>query len=176
MTSSSKITQEDDLLVLQQKGPEKGFGFGALSLDTGSPLPANKYSYIEIKMMLKNVAYKGELSIQFWTDKTLFICGFDGNNSGFNKHCWREDRGESGGNYKSLTRYSGTPNKWYVFTIRIDPFDRMINFYFDGQNAASYPLADNESLPVGFGLGCYVARDNDFQAYIDYIKLYTSDQ
>ena len=174
ITSGSKITQEDGLLVLQQRGPKEGFGFSALSLNTGSPLPANKYSYMEIKMMVKNVANKGGFTIQFWTDKTFFGCGLDGNYGGLKKYCWREDT--AGGNAKWLVGYSGSTNKWYIFTIRIDPFDKIIDFYFDGQNVVSYPLGEKETLPTGFGLGCYIVQDNDFQGYIDYVKLYTSDQ
>ena len=79
-------------------------------------------------------------------------------------------------NYTSIFSYSGIGSKWYLFTIKIDPFERKINFLVDGQNVASYPLAGNESLPNGFGLGCYVSQENDFQGYIDYVKLYTSDE
>jgi len=147
---------------------------GVLSLSPSSPLPADKYSYVEIKMMLKSMAYKGEINVQFGTDKTLFVCGLNGDYGGLVKHCWREDvRTEE--NNRTLFRYSGTTDKWYVFTIKIDPFEKTIIFIVDGQNIASYALDTKESLPTGISLGGYVGQENDFQGYIDYVRIGTLD-
>jgi hypothetical protein len=175
ITSTSKFTQKDGVLVLEEKGPEKAPFINAIRITASYPLPSNKYSYIETKMMIKDIANQGELSIRFSTDKTFFICGLDGIHGGLKKICWREDTG-SGENFKSLASYSGNTNKWYIFVIRVDPFERVISFYIDGQNVASYPLADKEKMPDDFGIGCYVAKSNEFQGFMDYVKLYTSDQ
>jgi hypothetical protein len=175
MTSSSKIAQEDGLLVLQQRGPEKGFGFAALSLNSNSPLPPNKYSYLEIKMMIDKTNNKGGIGFDFFTNKTYFGCGLDGSGGEVKKNCFTEDLPYYQ-NTTSIFRYSGVDDKWYVFKVKIDPFERTIIFYIDGQIIASYPLASNETLPKGFGLGCYIAQDNDFRGYVDYVKIYTSNE
>ena len=175
VTSSSKITQEDGLLVLQQRGPEKGFGFSALSFSSNSPLPVNKYSYFEIKMMVDKTTNNGSIGFSFWTNKTLLMCGLDGNWGDVKKQCATEDLPYYQ-NTTSVFSYSGVYGKWYVFTVKIDPLEKTIIFIIDGQTIATYPLANNESLPQGFGLGCYVGPDNDFRGYFDYVKIYTSNE
>ena len=175
--SGGKIFQEDGLLVLQQRGPEKGQMLGALRLNPiGSLLPENRYSYFEIKMMVDDSTInKGSLGLSFTTNKTYFACELDGNSGGVAKNCWTEEL-PGNLNYASIFRYTGNRNTWYVFKLKIDPFERKIIFYIDKKEIASYSLEDEESLPIGFGLGCYVAQENDFQGYIDYVKLYANDE
>ena len=175
--SGGKIFQEDGLLVLQQRGPEKGQMLGALRLNPiGSLLPENRYSYFEIKMMVDDSTInKGSLGLSFTTNKTYFACELDGNSGGVAKNCWTEEL-PGNLNYASIFRYTGNRNTWYVFKLKIDPFERKIIFYIDKKEIASYSLEDEESLPIEFGLGCYVAQENDFQGYIDYVKLYANDE
>jgi outer membrane protein assembly factor BamD (BamD/ComL family) len=169
--SSGEFFQENGRLMLNLTGPEKGLGIGATNV--GFPLPKNKYSYLEVKT--NSLSGQGVLSVQFWTNKTFFLCGIDNTQGSVRKLCWREDRG-GGGNFKTILDFSAREGRDYIITVKVDPFEGVVYFYFDSQKLASYTLDGDETLPEGLGLGCYVSSDLEFQGYFDYVKIYSADE